>query len=398
MTSEIRRRRLIATAIVVGAILVLVVLAATRPRAERRKPSIPPTMVTVHIVDDHQPPVTVTGWGSVEPKRSVNLVPQVNGRVVSVSDNLQAGAFFAAGDVLLEIEDTDYVLGVQQARAQVAQAEYSLATAEEEARIARAEWERTRADATNGSSLRDAQPNALVFHEPQLRQAEAALQSAQAALSQAELSLSRCKITAPFDGRVINETADPGDFVMAGSVLGRIDDTGVAEVTVGLPHAELAWVPEPGTGTATVRGEFAGREHVWTGRVARLGGAIDQQARTVPVVVEVDDPYGDSATPLMSGMFVAVDFETPAPAGSTTIPRLGLRPGDLVWILDQDDRLRMREVDILHTGTDHVVVASGLTVGDRLVTSNLQYVVDGMQLRTEASRPATEGHGGGEHR
>ena len=399
MTSQIRRRRLIAAAIVVGAIVILVGLVATRPRAERRKPVVPPTTVTVETVNAEQPPVLVTGWGTVQPKRSVNLVPQVSGRVVAVSPNLQAGAFFAAGEVLVEIEDTDYMLGVQQALSQVAQADYSLATAQEEARVAREEWKRTRSDAGNGSSLNDAEPNALVFREPQLKQAEVGLQAAKAALAQAELSLSRCRLTAPFAGRVINETADPGDYVMAGNVLGRIDDTSVAEITVNLPHADMAWVPEPGAGEAAVRGDYAGQERRWAGRLARLGGAIDEISRTVPVVVEVDAPYSATSVPLMAGMFVAVDFRSAPPAGTVTIPRRGLRPGNQVWVLDEDDRLRIRNVTALHAGESDVVLSEGLQAGERLITSNLQYVVDGMQLRTaDSPAPRPETDGGGERR
>ncbi len=341
---------------------------------------------------DDQPTVLVTGWGTVQPKRSVSLVPQVSGRIEAVSPNLQAGAFFAAGEVLVEIEDTDYRLAVQQAASQVAQAEVNLATARQEARVAVEEWERTLADAGQGSALAQAEPTALTFRQPQLRQAEAGVAAAQAALAQAELSLSRCRLTAPFAGRVINESVDPGDFVMAGSVLGRIDDIGVAEITVSLPDQDLAWIDVPRRpgqarqgSPVSVRGEFAGVQHAWPGRVARLGGAVDEATRTVPVVIEVDAPYAPAGDrpPLISGLFVAVEFASAPPVGSVTIPRRALRPGNLVWILDQDDRLRIREVTTLHAGEDNVVLASGLAPGERLITSNLQYVVDGMLLRAE---------------
>lgn len=242
MTSQILRRRLVAVGILVVALLVLAVLMVTRPRAERQKPAVPVTMVTVHPVTADRPPVVVTGWGTVQPKRSVNLVTQVSGRVVAVSPDLQAGAFVSDGEVLVEIEDIDYRLAVQQASAQVAQAEFNLATAQEEARVARQEWERAQADAGDGSPLSRAEPTALVFREPQLRQAEAGLAAARAGLAQAELNLSRCRLTAPFVGRVIAASADPGDYVMAGSVLGRLDDTSVAEITVNLPGSDLVWV------------------------------------------------------------------------------------------------------------------------------------------------------------
>lgn len=393
MTSQVRRRRLIAAAIIIGAVIVLAVLVATRPTAQRQKPQAPVTLVTLHQVTADPTPVTVTGWGTVTPKRSVSLVPQVSGRITAASPDLQAGAFVAAGEVLVEIENTDYRLAVRQASSQVAQAEVALATAQEEARVARQEWERTLADARQGSSLPAAEPSSLVFREPQLRQAEANLDAARAALAQAELNLSRCRLVAPFDARVISESADPGNHVMAGNVLGRLDDVSVAEVTVGVPDHDLAWIAVDDTGPVTVHGQFAGRDHAWPGRMVRLGGAIDEASRTVPVVVEVADPYGrvSDRPPLLAGQFVSVEFTSEPPTGSVTIPRRGLRPGNVVWILDDDDALRIREVAVLHRGAERVVLGDGLEAGDRLITSNLQYVVEGMPLRANGGPGAGAG-------
>jgi len=390
MTGKIRHRRLVATAIIAGALLILVVLILTKPRAERLQPVAPVPMVTTHTVAAEPAPITVTGWGTVEPKRSIDLIPQVGGRVASVSEKLLAGAFFKQGEVLLRIEDTDYVLAVHQARSQVAQAEFALATAQEEARVATAEWDRTRDDALAGSSLGDAEPNQLVFREPQLRQAEVGLEAAKAALSQAELNLFRCSLTAPFDGRVLNESVDLGQVVGAGQVLGRIYDIAVAQVTVNLADQDLAWISIPlspddesAGSLAVIHGQFAGREHQWQGIAVRIAGAVDRASRQVPVVVEIPDPYATEGDrpPLLSGLFVGVTFRSPIPVDAVTIPRRGLRPGDQVWVLDQDNKLGIRSVQVARAGVETAVITAGLAPGDRLVTSNLQYVVEGMQLR-----------------
>ena len=232
MSSQIRHRRLVATGIVIGAVIVLAVLIALRPRPQRLKPQAPAPLVTIETVTSDQPPVAVTGWGTVVPRRTISLVPQVAGEVTAVSPNLRAGSFFAAGEVLLRIDDTDYVLAAHQARSEVAQAESNLATAEEEARVAREEWERTRSDALEGSELRSSEPNPLVYREPQLRLAEAGLEAARAALAQAELNLERCTLEAPFDGRVLSESVDVGQFVRSGEVLAQLAGTAAVEITV----------------------------------------------------------------------------------------------------------------------------------------------------------------------
>ena len=135
---------------------------------------------------------------------------------------------------------------------------------------------------------------------------------------------------------------------------------------------------------ATVHADFAGRALTWTGRAVRVAGSVDATSRQVPVVVEVADPYAvrDGRPPLLSGMFVGVTFTSPAPDGAVTVPRQGLRPGDQVWVLDADDQLRIRQATVARAGVEDAVITAGLAPGDRLVVSNLQYVVEGMQLRS----------------
>ncbi len=401
MTSEIRRRRLTATAIVLGAVIVLVLLIAMRPRAQRLRPPAVVPLVTVETVASAQPPVTVVAWGTVRPRDSVNLTPQVGGLVVAISPHLRAGGFFAAGETLVQIETTDYELVVQQARSQVAQAEVALALAREEAETARLEWERTGrsvagidgGDGSRGATAGAALPSPLVLREPQLRQAEAQLAAAKAALTRAEVDLRRCRIVAPFAGRVLSASVAAGQVVRAGEVLASVHDTATAEITVHVPDRDLAWIAVPLTaddpreGTAaTVHADFAGGRFEWSGRVARLGGSVSESSRQVPIVVEVAEPYrvGPRHRPLMSGMFVGVTFASPPPPGSVTITRRALRPGDQVWLLDGEDRLSIRTVEVARTDAQTAVIASGLAPGDRLITSNLQYVIDGMQLAPSA--------------
>ncbi len=391
MSSEFRRRRLVASSIVVGALIIMVVLIGLRPRAQRVRPPAMAPLVTVAVVEAGAPPVTIKAWGTVRPRHAVTLVPQVSGRVVAVSPRLRAGGFTAPGDVLVEIEPADFALAVRQARSQVAQAEVAHALAREEAATARLEWERARRDGlVGGADGESPAPGSLVLREPQLRQAEAQLDAARAALDRAELDLARCRVSLPFAGRVVVATASVGQHVRVGEALATLDDVAAAEVTVMVPDRDLAWIPLPRDEqaestavTAVVRAVFAGGEHTWSARVRHLGGAVDPSSRQVPVVVEVADPYGgqDGRPPLINGMFVGVEFRRPAPAGAVSIARQALRPGDQVWLLDGEDRLRIRPVTVARADLETVLITGGLDPGDRVVTSNLQAVAEGMTLR-----------------
>ncbi|MBK8164820.1 MAG: efflux RND transporter periplasmic adaptor subunit [bacterium] len=390
MSPKTLRSLLGAAAIVVVGLLVTVILIKTASRPERQVPPPSRPVVAVYEVAADQEPVRIRGFGSVRAKRSVELVAEVRGRVVMVSPRLEPGAYVSAGEVLLRLDDTDYALAAAQARANVAQAEVTLAQAQEEAQVARREWEQLGAAADGDGAA--GEPGPLVLRLPQLNLARANLDAARAALRQAEVNLSRCALTAPFDGRVRQADLDVGDFVAAGAAVGSVYATDLAEVTVPVADADLAWITVGSQGDGAhpveVGADFAGARHVWPGRAVRLGGAIDARSRQVPVIVEIPDPYrGEGGRPaLTEGMFVEVLFSCPPPAGAMVIPRTALRPDDIVWVVGADGKLSLRQVAVARADIAQAVITGGLAVGERVCVSALQYVTDGMEVRVGGDR------------
>jgi RND family efflux transporter MFP subunit len=388
---------LLPVVILLAAVGAFQILKMTGPRAQKKKPPISRPLVTVQAISEGEMAVQVRGFGSVQAKRSVAITPQVSGEVVVKNPLFEPGGFFAEGDILLRLDDTDYQLAKAQAEAAVAQAELSLAQAREEAEVARQEWEQmSRAVAGTGT-----QPTALVLREPQLKLAQANLASARAGLRQAKVNLDRCTITAPFTGRVLDAGADQGQFLRAGMAIGTIYATDVAEITVPVPDEDLAWIvldnQENGSQPAppvTITAEFSGSSHTWQGRAVRLGGAVDARSRLVPVVVEVDNPYErvGSRPPLVEGMFVEAIFQGEPQTGTLVIPRTALRPGNVVWVVDEESKLHIVEVAVAYAGIDQAIITEGLQLGQEICISNLQLVTDGMPVRVEGRPEARAGN------
>ena len=406
MSQNTLRNLLVALVILVLGAAIAFALYKMGKKPERMAPPSARPVVSVFTVSGETDPIRVRSFGSVKAKRSVSVVTRVNGEVLEKSPHFEAGGYFSKGQTLLKIEDTDYVLAVEQARANVAQSEYNLARAEEEAQVAQREWERIGNEGYG--TAEGSEPTALVMHEPQLKLARANLEAARAAQSQAELNLERCNISAPFDGRVLDTSIDAGQFIRSGTALGTIYATDIAEVTVSIADDDLAWItvnydPSADGVPVDVSADFAGDEHHWQGRAVRLGGAVDSRSRLVSVVVEIPDPYERSGNrpPLIEGMFVDVLFSAEPPAGAVIIPRTALRPGDQVWIIDEKRNLRIRDVLVARAGIEQAIITDGLAAGDRVCTSNLQYVTDGMSVRVEGDpvpagkKPAPNGEKGG---
>ena len=208
-----RSRVLAPILIVLVGFVIMSVLSASRKRPPRSHVRPRGALVETMKVQRVSRQIWVEGDGTVTPRHEIVLLPQVTGKVVWVDQDLVAGGAFDKGEELVRIDQSDYRLAVQRAEAQVAQAEYQIQVAQANAAIAAREWElinsgRDRLLGKENEQLTE--PDPLVLHEPQLRQAEANLASAQAALSTAELNLERTVLRAPFNCRVRHQSIAPG--------------------------------------------------------------------------------------------------------------------------------------------------------------------------------------------
>ena len=329
--------------------------------------------------------------GTVSPRTESVLVPEVSGRITSVSRSFANGGFFEQDDILLSVDPHDYREAVVRAEAVVAQSRLRLAETQAEAEIALKEWE----------DLGRGQATPLTLRRPQLAEATAAQAAAQAALQRAERNLARTEIRAPYAGRVRHKQVDVGQYVTPGTPLATIYAVDFAEIRLPLPADELAYVDLPldyrgesGDLTGprvTLTAAFAGRTHEWEGHIVRTEGEIDPRSRMVHAVVQVRDPYArgedPDRPPLAAGLFVDAAIRGRVVKSVAVVPRSALRADGRLLVVDDENRLHLREVEILRRTHDEVIVASGLRQGERVCLTPLVAVTDGMKVRT-ANEPS----------
>jgi len=371
-------------------ILGLRTLTASKPQLEKRKPPAPIPMVRTIKVKTGPQSVNIIGEGTVRPLREINVVPQVGGKAVDVSPALVNGGEFSQGDTLLRIDPVDYQLAVTLAKAKVKDSESGLKLAEEEAAAAQEEWRLLHA----GSPKANRNPPPLVAKEPQLAAAQAKLEADRADLRRALLDLERTELKAPFDSRVSQENVDVGQYVSPGQALASLYSTEAAEIVVPLEDEDLFWFHVPGFtpgnspgSSAKVLARLAGRERTWPGAVVRTEGKLDERTRMINVVVRVEKPYAKKP-PLPVGLFVTVEIEGRTLPDGTVIPRSALHQDDVVWVVDNDDRLHFREVDVARVQGDDVMIEDGLKDGEMVVMTPLEAVTDGMSVRTVSVKEA----------
>lgn len=369
-------------------ILVLLVAAgaawtifAFAPRTEQQ--AVEPAIPTVEIVvaEPQSLHLNVLSQGVVTPREQIDLVAEVSGKVVHVHPALVAGGFFAANELLLTIDTRDYDYAIVVAEAQLAEAKRELINEQAQVEQAHSEWQ----------ALGEGQASDLALRKPQLAEAQAKLKAAEAELAKARLNRDRCELRAPFAGRVLSKQAGLGQFIPSATVVARIYASDIAEVRLPIATDQLAFldVPfgsHPGIGrhwpAVTLSSEIAGQQHSWQGRIVRSEATLDDSTGQLYLVAQVTEPFRETAghAALLSGMFVRAEIEGIKRDGLFTVPRSGVRGLHQVKLVNAEQRLEFRQVEVVRSEPDRIIIKAGLHPGDRVVISELPVPIAGMRL------------------
>ncbi len=374
--------------VLLAGILGTMVLVRSRPAVVTEEPEVIVPLVRVVSVRPRPVSLDVTALGTVLPRTETTLAAQVAAEVVEVSPSFEIGGFFQQHEVLVGLDPRDFQLAIERAGARVAQARLRLTREQAEARVAAEEWRQLGRD----------QPDPLTLREPQQVEARAVLAAAEAELSQARLELERTRIRAPFTGRIRKKMTDLGQYLTPGREVATIHAIDFAEVQLPVPDHQLAFLDLPLTfrggltpgPEAVLSANFSGRRYTWHGRIVRTEGEIDRRSRMIHLVARVEDPYGrgddpSGRPPLAVGLFVEARIAGRAVDRALVLPRGALRGEDQVLVVDSEERLRYRTVELLQIQGEQAIISGGLEPGERVCISQLDGEVAGMRVRTVES-------------
>jgi len=381
---DFRNKKLLPAAIFGGLLLIAVIIRLNPPEAPQRPAFSGPMMtVEIRVVSEQNYPIVLESYGTVRPRTRSMLVAQVGGQIVSVNPNVRDGGFFEKGDVLANIDARDYEADVRIAGALLTDARQTLAEAEARTNQAREDWDRL----GNTGEAPD-----LVLRIPQLEAAKARIVSAESTLRKAELELERTRIVAPFAGRILRKLVDIGQVVSPNTQLAEIYATDVVEIRLPLRNRDLPFIDLPesyrfGTvsrvtgGQVMIHSELGGEE-TWDATLIRTEGAIDETARQLHVIAQIDDPFGhdnEDHTPIKIGQYVTARLQGKTVPRALVIPNNTIYQGSYVYIVE-DEILRRRNIEIGWQNDTDALISDGLAPGDLLVMTPLGQVTSGIRV------------------
>lgn len=329
----------------------------------------------------------IVATGTVQPVEDIMLSALVGGQIIRRSPAFTPGGFVKKGAVLLQIDPSDYRNTLELRKSDLMQSRTNL-----EMEMGRQEVAEQDLQLAGVDSL-SAQERALVLRKPQLDAVRANVRAAEAAVDQEELNLSRTTIRAPFDAHILSQNVSVGSQVAPGDNLGRLVGSENYWVILTVPVHQLQWLQfsdseEESGSTAEIRNSTAWPEGTFRqGILEKPVGALDEQTRLARVLVRVPDPLArdeqnENKPELMIGAFVETRLQGKEVQNVVRLNRDFIRTNQTVWVME-DEKLSIREVNVLLTDAEYAYIREGLSAGDKVVTTNLSTVSEGIGLRTE---------------
>ena len=373
------------------------------------------------------------GYGTVQPVTTWEAVAQVEGVITHKHPQLNKGSIIKKNTQILQIDPTDYELKISQIEADILankaqleeldiRLENTQASLEIEIQaldLTKKELQRLQRLVKKGGvsfSEVEAQERAMLAQQQSVQSQksslklfpsqrallEAQLLQKQSQLETAKRDLANTRITMPFTGRISIDNIELDQHARIGNTLSAADALDKAEIEVQIPmryFRGLLHKPNEhninllNLSAADIKQQIGIKAQVvlkeggihtrWDAHFSRMTDTLDPKTRTIGVVVEVDEPYGDvmpgSRPPLIKGFFVEVHLTGIVRKDSLVVPRSAIH-NEHLYLVNKDNRLQIKKVSIDLLQAEFAVVSGDISKDDILVISDLVPAIKGMML------------------
>ena len=330
----------------------------------------PPAPVSVAAAVTQDVPIYIDAVGKIVAREVVSIQPQVSGRITKI--HFADGADVKTGDVLFTIDPRPYQAHLNQAEANVAQAQATL-------NLAKTNFARVQSISDPRAISRqdfDAKKNAVEVAEAELGQNRAAVETAR-------LNLEYCTIRSPIDGRAGQRLVDLGNVVTPGNspllVIQRLDPI-YADFTI--PESDLTEV-QRNMARRTLRAEVRLADESTKAREGKLT-FLDNSVQEGTGTVKLRATVGNQDRLFWPGRFARIrlilDTHRSAVLVPAEAPQLSAK-GSFVYVIKHDESAELRAITLGQRHADLVVIAQGLKEGERVVINGQLGVTPGGKVQ-----------------
>jgi len=348
---------------------------------KRKKPAKMGLLVRVNEAKLISERAVITGSGEITAEKTIDIVNRTAGKVIYVNPKFKEGGLLKKGDVILKVEQDDYIIALKQAEASLEKSKYTLVKVKSEAEIAKAQWEKWKAMKERLNLKGADKPHPLALYVPQIKDATADVRAKEASVMQAKLNLARTTIKAPFDCVVQTDNVDEGKYIKAGDTVGNIVGREFFEIKVPLTVKQMALLDEETKPEASITVSDGRYKGTWSGTLDRTLKTVNTKGRMTQAVIIIPDPLKpQNGISLSVGMFADVKIKGKTFENIVAIPKIALREGSKVWIAEKG-RMKITDVTPMLEQNGMVWITEGLSGGEQVIITPVSGAVDGLKLR-----------------
>lgn len=347
--------------------------------------------VNTAVVTLRDVPAIVPALGTVQSIDTVNVMPQVNGRILAIY--FKQGDEVTGGQPLFLIDPRPYQAALDQAQGQLAHDQAALAEAKKDL----ARYQRLRSE--NSIATQTEQDQIFVVGQDQ-----GTVTVDEANVATAQLNLSYCHINAPVTGRTGALQVDLGNYVQAASSAqasanGATASAGVMPlvtitrmhpifVTFSVPESELETIREnQAKGALTVEARKASGELLATGKLT----LISNEVNTATGTVLLEATFPNQREQLWPNEFVSVRLIEFIRRNAVTVPSQAVMTGPIgsyVYVIGSANKVSCVTVEMTETQDNIAVIGKGLKAGEQVVTNGQYRLDNGVEVKAEPANVA----------
>lgn len=389
-------------------------LKATKPVATPKAPieRVWTVAAIPAVIENVRPEIKL--FGEIVSGRTVDLRPQVSGKIVHASPNLLEGGVVRAGEVLVDIDPFDYKATLQQRKAELTEAEGRLKElrAEQDGALAMLKEDKSqlrlrRTDAERRAKLRGSGAGTAkssddarlalseaeqhqIERKKEIRRLRAAIEQQAATIDRlsvvvtvAERNLEETRIVAPYEGFVFSVETTEGKWVNVGDSIARLIDANRLEAKFHISRTQFKRLLAGGgykqrTAKVVWRGRADGAPY--TAYIDRVGSEVDATTGGVNLYAKIET--GGAETILRPGAFVEVYIADRLFEGIVRLPGSAVYDNKTVFVV-KDDRLEPRDVRIEARIGSEVLASGALSPGEMIAVTRLPEVAPGLKVQIQ---------------